>query len=53
MTGKAAGVNPQNFKIIDGKLYLSWSAKGADQFEAKADENIHKADQSWEKLTSK
>lgn len=52
MTGKAAGVNPQNFKIIDGKLYLAWSAKGADNFEAKAEENIRKADESWEKLTS-
>ena len=53
MTGKAAGVNPQNFKIIDGKLYLSWSAKGADSFAAKAEENIQKADQSWDNLTSK
>ena len=52
MTGKAAGVNPQNFKIIDGKLYLSWSAEGADKFEAKAEENIQKADASWDKLTS-
>ena len=53
MTGKAAGVNPKNFKIIDGKLYLSWSKDGADKFEAKADENIRKADASWEKLTTK
>ena len=52
MTGKAAGVNPQNFKIIDGKLYLSWSAKGVDQFAAKSEENIRKADASWDKLTS-
>ena len=53
MTGKAAGVNPKVFKIIDGKLYLSWSQESADQFEAKAEENIRQADQSWEKLTSK
>ena len=46
-------MNPQNFKIIDGKLYLSWSAKGADAFASKADENIRKADQSWDNLTSK
>ncbi len=53
MTGKAAGVNPKNFKIIDGKLYLAWSAEGADKFEAKAEDNIMKADESWDKLTSK
>ena len=53
MTGKVAGVNPENFKIIDGKLYLSWSSESADMFEANADENIRKADQNWEKLTTK
>ena len=53
MTGKVAGVNPKVFKIIDGKLYLSWSQEGADKFEAEAEENIRKADQSWDKLTSK
>jgi len=52
-TGKAAGVNPKVFKIIDGRLYLSWSSKGADQFEADASENIQKADTSWEKLSQK
>ena len=53
MTGKAAGVNPQNFKIIDGKLYLSWSQKGAEHFASDPNANIGKADESWEKLTSK
>ena len=53
MTGKVAGVNPQNFKIIDGKLYLSWSAEGADKFAADAATNIDKADKSWDELTSK
>jgi len=52
-TGKAAGVNPKVFKIIDGRLYLSWSREGADQFEAAATENIQKADTSWDKLTQK
>lgn len=46
-------MNPQNFKIIDGKLYLAWSSEGADNFEAKAEDNIQKADDSWKKLTSK
>lgn len=53
MTGKVAGVNPKDFKIINGKLYLSWSSEDADKFEANAEENIRKADQSWEKLTTK
>ncbi len=53
MTGKAAGVNPQNFKVIDGKLYLSWSSKGADKFASDPSANISKADKSWENLTNK
>jgi hypothetical protein len=26
--GKVAGVNPEAWKIIDGKLYLGWSKSG-------------------------
>lgn len=52
-TGKAVGVNPKVFKIIDGKLYLNWDSESADKFEADASENIQKADTSWEKLTQK
>jgi hypothetical protein len=51
MTGKVAGVNPEAFKIIDGKLYLNWSVDSADAFEANASENIQKADENWEKLS--
>ena len=50
-TGKAAGVNPKAFKIIDGKLYLNWSAESAEQFKADAPKNIQKANANWEKLT--
>lgn len=53
MTGKVASVNPKSFKIIDGKLYLNWDTESADKFEANAEENIRKADQNWEKLTTK
>jgi hypothetical protein len=43
-------VNPKAFKIIDGKLYLNFSAESAEQFKADASENIQKADVNWEKL---
>jgi hypothetical protein len=52
-TGKVAGVNPKIFKIIEGKLYLSWTADSADKFEANASENIRKADAHWKNLTQK
>lgn len=52
MTGKVAGVNPKVFKIIDGKLYLSWSVEASEKFEADQSENIQKADENWEKLSN-
>ncbi|RJQ62356.1 MAG: YHS domain-containing protein [Desulfobacteraceae bacterium] len=52
-TGRPAGVDPETFRIIDGKLYLNWDAEAADRFEARAAENIKIADLNWEKLTRK
>jgi len=49
-TGKVAGVDPTAFKIIDGKLYLSWNKETADQFAASADILVKKADDNWQKL---
>ena len=49
-TGQVAGVDPEAFKIIDGKLYLNWSMEISNKFAEKADENIEKADESWVKL---
>jgi hypothetical protein len=46
-------VDPEAFKIIDGKLYLNWNTESADQFEAEASENIRKADTNWDKFTQK
>jgi hypothetical protein len=43
-------VDPKAFKIIDGKLYLNWDKEGAEQFAAKADIVVKKADDNWEKL---
>jgi hypothetical protein len=51
--GKVAGVNPEAWKIIDGKLYLGWSKSGIDEFQKKAAKNIEKADANWTKLRSK
>lgn len=46
MLGRAAGVKPEAFKIIEGKLYLSWS-KDSKFF--KKPQNIQKADRKWKK----
>jgi len=43
-------VDPKAFKIIDGKLYLNWDKAGAEQFAAKADIVVKKADHNWRKL---
>ncbi len=50
LAGKVAGVNPEAFKIIDEKLYLSWSKKGAAQFAEKADEAVKKGNENWAKI---
>lgn len=50
--GKVAGVNPEAWKIIDGKLYLSWNKSSMDEFQRNAATNIEKADANWAKLHS-
>ena len=50
MTGKVASVNPEAFKILEGKLYLNYSAESANDFEAHASDQIRFADQNREKL---
>jgi hypothetical protein len=50
LTGKVAGVNPEAFKIIDGKLFLGWSKKGTEEFAENFSENIEKADAAWIKI---
>ena len=44
MLGRAAGVKPKAFKIIEGKLYLSWSQ---DSSFFKNPQSIQKADRKW------
>ena len=49
-TGKAAGVNPEVWKIIDGKLFLYLNQAGKEKFAAKAESEISKANENWGKL---
>ena len=46
-------MNPEAFKIIDGKLYLNWSKESAQEFETDAAKNVRSADENWIKLTRK
>jgi hypothetical protein len=49
--GRAAGVKPEAFKIIDGKLYLSWSKDSS--FFQKSGISIEKANRKWAKALKK
>jgi YHS domain-containing protein len=49
-TGKIFNVNPEAFKIIDGKLYLYYNQKFGNEFAAKVGKNIKKADENWMKV---
>src|SRR5450432_2323103 len=40
-------IDPEAFKIIDGKLYLIYDKADADEFAASTDENVTKADANW------
>jgi hypothetical protein len=51
MLGRAAGVKPKAFKIIEGKLYLSWGKDSS--FFKNPQKNIQKADRKWNKALMK
>jgi YHS domain-containing protein len=40
-------IDPEAFKIIDGKLYLIYDKAHADEFAANASEGVTKADANW------
>jgi YHS domain-containing protein len=48
--GLRAPVDPEAFAVIDGKLYLAYSKSDIENFEAKSDTAIPKADANWERL---
>jgi hypothetical protein len=43
-------IDPNAFKIIDGKLYLIYDKPHADDFVAHASENVTAADANWPKV---
>ena len=49
-TGSMFDINPEAFKIIDGKLYLYYDNKYGNEFAARGEKNIKKADENWMKV---
>lgn len=52
-TGITTNVDPEAWRIIDGKLYLFYRKSGADWFEQNSDETIAKADANWPKVEAR
>lgn len=50
MAGEFVSVNPEVWKIVDGKLYLSFSKAGRSEFHKDSAENRKKADEMWAKM---
>jgi hypothetical protein len=48
--GRVVSINPELWKIVDGKLYLASSKQGSDKFAEKQAEIIKKADQQWQNI---
>ena len=46
-------IDPNAFKIIDGKLYLIYDVPHADDFAAHASENVTAADANWPKVKAR
>jgi YHS domain-containing protein len=46
-------IDPEAFKIIDGKLYLTYDKVDTDKFAANASDGIVKADANWPKERAK
>ncbi|MGF6177331.1 YHS domain-containing (seleno)protein [Ensifer sp. 4252] len=45
-------IDPEAFKIIDGKLYLIYDKKHAEGFAANAEDAVAKADGNWPKVAA-
>src|SRR5262249_39724216 len=45
-------IDPEAFKIIDGKLYLVYDKTHAETFAAQASEDLPKADANWPKIAA-
>jgi hypothetical protein len=51
--GYTAGIDPEAWRIVDGKLYLNYSPKVQKTWEKDVTENISNAETNWPKLLSK
>lgn len=48
--GKTAGIDPEAWRIVGGKLYLNFSRKIQQRWEEDVDGNIEKAEANWPQL---
>ncbi|MDY7094952.1 MAG: YHS domain-containing (seleno)protein [Acidobacteriota bacterium] len=48
--GSTAGIDPEAWSIVDGKLYLNYNQKIQKKWEADRDAFIEAADENWPKL---
>ncbi|MDX1428804.1 MAG: YHS domain-containing (seleno)protein [Rhodothermales bacterium] len=48
--GRIAGVDPEVWTIVDGKLYLNFNTSVGEKFRENLQENIEKANENWRKV---
>jgi YHS domain-containing protein len=48
--GYTAGIDPDAWTVVDGKLYLNYSAKVQTQWAENIPDNIAKAEENWPKI---
>ena len=51
--GITVNIDPDAWRIIDGKLYLSYNKPTAEEWEGYAKDYLPKAEANWPKLVSK
>ena len=52
-TGVTSNIDPEAWKIVDGKLYLFYDKGYAEHFEKNAKELVPKARQNWDKVKTR
>lgn len=45
--GSTAGIDPEAWTLVDGKLYLNYNRKVQKEWESKRDDYIRRADENW------
>ncbi len=53
VAGKFIDINPKVWKIVGGKLYLSYNLKYFDAFQRNLSANIKRADRNWAKINER